>query len=186
MSTLPTPFYSEIFTISSHHPFTIPHQYAGRFPKGEIPMMATVAYTDYALQQFFEEAKKQPWYNNTLFILTADHPGPPNPGSFFYQNQIGAHATWLLLYKPNGQFKGTSDMVVQQSDIMPTVLDYIGYTGKYTAFGNSVFDSLAHILHLIFMQVNICCSIVISCCNTMEILYWDYTIIKMTVCLLKI
>ncbi|MBK7110439.1 MAG: hypothetical protein IPH61_15290 [Bacteroidetes bacterium] len=48
-----------------------------------------------------------------------------------------------LLYKPNGQFKGTSDMVVQQSDIMPTVLDYIGYTGKYTAFGNSVFDSLA-------------------------------------------
>ncbi|MBP9549439.1 MAG: LTA synthase family protein [Chitinophagales bacterium] len=143
MSTLPTPFYSEIFTISSHHPFTIPHQYAGRFPKGEIPMMATVAYTDYALQQFFEEAKKQPWYNNTLFILTADHPGPPNPGSFFYQNQIGAHATWLLLYKPNGQFKGTSDMVVQQSDIMPTVLDYIGYTGKYTAFGNSVFDSLA-------------------------------------------
>lgn len=143
MSTLPTPFYSEIFTISSHHPFTIPPQYIGRFPKGQIPMLATVAYTDYALQQFFEEAKKQPWYNNTLFILTADHPGPPNPGSFFYQNQIGAHATWLLLYKPNGQFKGTSDMVVQQSDIMPTVLDYIGYTGKYTAFGNSVFDSLA-------------------------------------------
>ncbi|HET8963333.1 MAG TPA: sulfatase-like hydrolase/transferase [Chitinophagales bacterium] len=143
MSTLPTPFYSEIFTISSHHPFTIPPQYIGRFPKGQIPMMATVAYTDYALQQFFEEAKKQPWYNNTLFILTADHPGPPNPGSFFYQNQIGAHATWLLLYKPNGQFKGKSDMVVQQSDIMPTVLDYIGYTGKYTAFGNSVFDTLA-------------------------------------------
>lgn len=143
MSTLPTPFFSEIFTISSHHPFTIPPQYIGRFPKGQIPMMATVAYTDYALQQFFEEAKKQPWYNNTLFILTADHPGPPNPGSFFYQNQIGAHATWLLLYKPNGQFKGTSDLVVQQSDIMPTVLDYIGYTGKYTAFGNSVFDTLA-------------------------------------------
>lgn len=143
MSTLPTPFFTEIFTISSHHPFTIPKQYIGKFPKGEIPMMETVAYTDYALRRFFEAAKKQPWYNNTLFILTADHPGPPNPGSYFYQNQVGAHATWLLIYKPNGQFKGTSDMVVQQSDIMPTVLDYIGYSGNYTAFGNSVFDTVA-------------------------------------------
>ena len=143
MSTLPTPFYSEIFTISSHHPFTIPKQYTGRFPKGPIPMMETVAYSDHALRMFFEEAKKQPWYNNTLFILTADHPGPPMPGSFFFQNQVGAHATWLLLYKPNGQFSGTSNLVVQQTDIMPTVLDYIGYTGTYTAFGNSVFDTLA-------------------------------------------
>ncbi|MBK7110438.1 MAG: hypothetical protein IPH61_15285 [Bacteroidetes bacterium] len=64
MSTLPTPFYSEIFTISSHHPFTIPHQYAGRFPIGEIPMMATVAYTDYALQQFLKKQK------NNLGITT--------------------------------------------------------------------------------------------------------------------
>lgn len=143
MSSLPTPFFSEIFTISSHHPFTIPKQYTGKFPKGPIPMMETVAYSDYALRQFFEVAKQQPWYNNTVFILTADHPGPPMPGSFFYQNQVGAHATWLLLYKPNGQFTGTNEMVVQQTDIMPTILDYVGYTGAYTAFGNSVFDTIS-------------------------------------------
>ena len=141
MSTLPTPFYSQIFTISSHHPFTVPQQHIGKFPKGEIPMLEVVAYADYALKKFFEEAAKQPWYQNTLFIITADHPGPPLPESEFYQEQVGAHSTWMVLYKPNGQFKGTSEMIVQQSDIMPTVLDYIGYRGKFMAFGSSVFDT---------------------------------------------
>lgn len=143
MSNLPKPFFTEIFTISSHHPFTVPKEHIGEFPKGEIPMLEVVGYADYALQQFFEEAKKQPWYNNTLFILTADHPGPPLPNAEYYQEQIGAHATWMILYKPNGQFKGATDMVVQQTDIMPTVLDYIGYNGNFMAFGNSVFDESA-------------------------------------------
>ncbi|HMZ88420.1 MAG TPA: sulfatase-like hydrolase/transferase [Chitinophagales bacterium] len=143
MTTLKAPFYSEIFTISSHHPFTVPAQHVGQFPKGPIPMLEVVGYADYALQQFFEEAKKQPWYNNTLFIITADHPGPPLPEHEFYQEQVGAHSTWLLMYKPNGQFKGVNSEVVQQSDIMPTVLDYVGYKGKYMAFGNSIFDTTA-------------------------------------------
>lgn len=143
MSTLKAPFYSEIFTISSHHPFTVPPQHIGEFPKGKIPMLEVVAYADYALREFFKEAAKQPWYNNTLFILTADHPGPPLPEHEFYQEQVGAHSTWMVLYKPNGEFKGTSDMVVQQTDIMPTVLDYIGYRGKFMAFGNSIFNKSA-------------------------------------------
>lgn len=141
MSAIDTPFFSEIFTISSHHPFTVPKEHIGQFKKGPIPMLEVVGYADYALQQFFEEAKKQPWYDNTLFILTADHPGPPIPGDEFYQNQVGAHSTWFLMYRPDGQFSGCTDMVMQQSDIMPTVLDYIGYHGKYTAFGNSMFDT---------------------------------------------
>lgn len=106
-------------------------------------MLEVVGYADYALQQFFAEAAKQPWYDNTLFILTADHPGPPLPEHEFYQEQIGAHSTWLLLYKPNGQFSGVNEMVVQQTDIMPTVLDYVGYDGKFMAFGNSVFNTAA-------------------------------------------
>lgn len=143
MTEFKEPFYTEIFTISSHHPFTIPEQHIGKFPKGPIPMLEAVAYADYALKQFFEEAKKQPWYNNTLFIITPDHPGPPIPGDEFYQNQVGAHSTWMLLYKPDNAFTGTNGIVVQQSDIMPTVLDYAGYTGKYMAFGNSIFDTTA-------------------------------------------
>ncbi|MBK9456691.1 MAG: sulfatase-like hydrolase/transferase [Bacteroidetes bacterium] len=97
-------------------------------------MLEVVAYGDYALRKFFEEAKKQPWYENTLFILTADHPGPPLPEHEFYQEQVGAHSTWMVVYKANGEFHGTSEMTVQQTDIMPTVLDYVGYRGKYYGF----------------------------------------------------
>ena len=141
MSTLKPPFYSQIFTISSHHPFTVPPQHKGQFKKGVIPMLEVVGYADYALKQFFAEAKKQPWYNNTLFILTADHPGPPLPEHEFYQEQVGSHSTWMLIYKPNGQFQGVNDKVTQQTDIPATVLDYIGYTGKFMAYGKSVFDT---------------------------------------------
>ena len=67
------PFCSSVFTLSSHHPFTIPQQYIGLFPKGDIPMHECVAYTDFALKRFFNEAKKSSWYENTIFIITADH-----------------------------------------------------------------------------------------------------------------
>ncbi|MBC8046259.1 MAG: LTA synthase family protein [Fimbriimonadaceae bacterium] len=144
MTNFQQPFFTEIFTISSHHPFTVPKEYKGKFKKGPIPMLEVVGYADYALEQFFIEAKKQPWFNNTLFILVPDHPGPPIPGDAFYQNQVGAHSSWMLLYKPDGEFTGTTDMVVQHSDILPTVLDYAGYKGKYMAFGNSIFDTTAH------------------------------------------
>ena len=142
MSTLPEPFYSQIFTISSHHPYTMPQQYIGKFPKGPIPMCEVVGYSDMALRKFFEEAKKQPWFENTLFILTADHNGPPTPGNDFYKNQVGAHSTWMLMYKPDGSFSGTTNMTAQQTDIMPTVLDYVDYDGPYCAFGTTVFDTI--------------------------------------------
>lgn len=107
-------------------------------------MLEVVAYTDMALQKFFQTASEQPWFENTLFILTADHNGPPTPGNDFYKNQVGAHSTWMLLYKPDGTFKGTSDMTAQQTDIFPTILDYVGYNGPYCAFGTSVFDTIAN------------------------------------------
>ena len=47
----------------------------------------------------------------------------------FYKNQVGAHSTWMLMYKPDGSFSGTTNMTAQQTDIMPTVLDYVDYDG---------------------------------------------------------
>ena len=68
------PFCSAVFTISSHHPYKLPKRYAGVFPEvqGE-PMVRCIGYTDFAVGRFFETAKKQAWYSNTLFVLTADH-----------------------------------------------------------------------------------------------------------------
>lgn len=42
-------------------------------PTGDDPLFETVAYSDYAIQRFFEKAEKQPWFKNTLFVITADH-----------------------------------------------------------------------------------------------------------------
>lgn len=141
MTQLPQPFLSEIFTISSHHPYTLPKEYQGVFPKGEIPMMEVVGYSDHALRQFFATASQQPWFSETLFILTADHNGLPAPSSAFYKNQIGAHSTWMLLYHPNGDYSGSTDMVAQQTDIFASVLDYAGYEGPYFGFGQSVWHT---------------------------------------------
>ena len=67
------PFMTSVFTASSHHPYNVPAEYQGRFPEGKLPMHKCIGYTDYALRRFFESASKQPWFANTLFVLTADH-----------------------------------------------------------------------------------------------------------------
>jgi phosphoglycerol transferase MdoB-like AlkP superfamily enzyme len=58
-----------VFTASSHHPFKIPEKYNGKFKKGKIQMHEPIQYTDYAIKKYFETAKKQPWFNNTIFVL---------------------------------------------------------------------------------------------------------------------
>ena len=73
MNNIQEPFVTSVFTASSHHPFNIPERYSEQFKGGEDPFLKCVQYTDYSLRRFFEYAKKQDWYNNTLFVITADH-----------------------------------------------------------------------------------------------------------------
>ena len=72
-NTFKQPFTACVFTLSAHHPYTIPNHLKGKFPKGPKPILETIAYADYALKKFFESASNSSWYNNTLFIITADH-----------------------------------------------------------------------------------------------------------------
>lgn len=53
-------------------------EYKGKFDKGTLPIHESIGYADYLWRCFFEKAKKESWYNNTLFIITADHTGPSN------------------------------------------------------------------------------------------------------------
>ena len=73
ISTFRQPFIASVFTVSSHHPFKVPEQYKDRFPKGPAPILEVIGYTDNALRKFFSQASLQPWFRNTLFVLTADH-----------------------------------------------------------------------------------------------------------------
>ncbi|WP_018628239.1 LTA synthase family protein [Niabella aurantiaca] len=137
LSSFPQPFFSGIFSVSSHHPFKVPKQYEGRFKKGPLPVMECISYTDMALQKFFDKARRQPWFNNTLFVISADHATVSYHPE--YQNAWGDIAIPIILYAPgDSSFRGTHPGVIQQLDIMPTVLGYLHYNKPYLAFGENV------------------------------------------------
>lgn len=135
MSTFKQPFFTSIFSISSHSPYTIPEKYKGKFPKGTTKIQESIAYSDYALQQFFETAKKQPWYKNTLFVITADHTSS-EPTEKKYENNVGKFRIPILFFNPgNPGFAGVSYKNMQQIDIMPSIIDLLHIKTKMVTFG---------------------------------------------------
>src|SRR5699024_4096127 len=138
-STFKVPFFTTFFSLSSHHPFKVPEKYADKFPKGNLPVQEVIGYTDHALRKFFDTARQQSWCENTLFILCADHATV----SYYpeYQTTLGGYSIPIVFYYPGGELKGVSDKIVQQIDIMPTVLNYLNYDESYLAFGFDAFSS---------------------------------------------
>lgn len=136
ISTFKEPFFSSVFTISSHQPFIMPKKHKGKFPKGTTEIHETLGYSDYALRRFFEEAKKQEWYKNTLFVFTADHTGAFGKGK--YKTNIGKFMVPIFFFDPsNPEFKGTSEKNFQQIDILPSILDYLHLKDNVVSFGKS-------------------------------------------------
>jgi len=138
-SEMKQPFVNAFFSLSSHHPYSLPKEYQGKFPKGELPIHESIGYADYALRCFFEKAKKTEWYKNTLFVITADHTGPAS--TIYYNTKSGMFRVPIVFYHPGSDLKGWSDRVTQQTDIIPGILDYLHYDEPFTAFGNSMFDT---------------------------------------------
>ena len=133
------PFFAEIFTLSSHHPYPVPEKYKNKFKEGTLPIHRSIEYADYALAQFFKTAQKMPWFSNTLFVITADHTSEAS--HLYYQNNLGIFSIPILFYKPDSILHNFSNTVTQQIDIMPSIMDFINYDKSYLSFGNSVFDS---------------------------------------------
>jgi len=132
------PFLSGLFTISSHHPFILPKKHEGKFD-GPTPMHKTVRYTDYAVKQFFEKAKNEKWFDNTLFVITADHTF--HSANNYYHSKVGRYDIPIVFYHNKGALPELRTELTQQIDIFPSVLDYLGYNKPFYAFGNSVFDN---------------------------------------------
>lgn len=133
------PFFSSIFTLSSHFPYTLPKGYENKYPKGQHEIMELVAYSDDMLKAFFESIKDKEWYKNTLFVITADHTAQPIDN--FYKSKIGKYAIPLVLFSPDGNLKGIDSTVSSHVDIMPTVLEYAQLKGTYFTHGTSLLDS---------------------------------------------
>ncbi|WP_160070183.1 LTA synthase family protein [Sphingobacterium bovisgrunnientis] len=136
---LPQPFFAGFFSLSSHHPFKVPEKYNGKFPKGPLVVHEPVGYSDYALKQFFAKAVKSPWFKNTLFVICADHATVSHLPE--YLTAPNSFAIPIVFYHPGNNLKGLSDKLVQQIDILPTVLNYLNYPKPYFSFG---FDALAN------------------------------------------
>ncbi|TZF99868.1 LTA synthase family protein (plasmid) [Chryseobacterium panacisoli] len=132
------PFMTTVFTASSHHPFKIPEKYNGKFKKGKIEIHEPMQYTDYAIKQYFETAKKQPWYNNTIFVFTGDHTNQVYYPE--YERAMNRYAVPLIFYSPNPEYqlKGVSQEIAQQADIYPTLADLIGYNKPIRSWGRSL------------------------------------------------
>ena len=136
---LEEPFFSTFFSLSSHEPFYVPEKYKGVFPMGDVQMHQVIGYSDNALKLFFDSAKNEPWFENTLFIITADH---TNQFWYpFYSSPINRFAIPILFYHPNGSFKGVNDELTHQMDIFPSIVDLVGYDKPINSWGRSLFSN---------------------------------------------
>jgi phosphoglycerol transferase MdoB-like AlkP superfamily enzyme len=132
------PFFSTIFTVTSHEPYVVPADFKNKLPKGTNPIHQPVGYTDYAFKKFFEAAKKQPWFENTIFIITADHCNLVNYHEEYYNKIMNRLAVPILFYSPKYKLKGESNELAQHIDIFPTVMDIIGYNKPFRSWGRSL------------------------------------------------
>ncbi len=132
------PFYKTVFTLSNHHPYSLPPNEIGKYAECTLPIHKTVRYTDEALREFFSTANKQSWFKNTVFIITADHSAENEKA--YYQSSQGKYEIPLIVFDArleNG-FEALPDTMatVQQLSIMPMILNMIGVNNAYFSFGS--------------------------------------------------
>ncbi len=140
MSSMQQPFMTAVFTASSHHPFAVPSHYRQMLHEDGHPMYTCIRYADLSLQRFFETARRQPWYDNTLFVITADHTNISERQE--YGTDIGCYKVPVVIYDPQGKLpQGVQAGIAQQIDIMPTILGLLGYSHPYIAFGKDLFHT---------------------------------------------
>lgn len=137
MSEMKQPFVTSVFTATSHTPFALPDRYKGKFAPGNDPMEPCIEYSDNALRQFFNKARQQAWFDNTLFVITADHTS--HHYKPFYNTEFGHYLVPIIFYAPgHPEMRGyVTHRIVQQIDIMPSVLTFLGYDKPYIAFGRN-------------------------------------------------
>jgi phosphoglycerol transferase MdoB-like AlkP superfamily enzyme len=142
LRTQKQPFMATLFTLSSHDPYQLPEKYKKRFTGGPLPIHKTVQYSDSALRLFFNYAKTQPWYSNTIFVITADHTSQTHYPE--YSKEINRFAVPILFYSANPAYglKGTRTDLASQMDIYPSVADLIGYNKPFRSWGRSLISNL--------------------------------------------
>ncbi len=142
MSTLPQPFIAGWFTINAHGPFTVPTDWnADGYKSEHRTVQQSMEYTDRALRHFFNIAKEQPWFDNTVFVITGDHGCRELKHTKYDTPYIKYHIPFIV-YTPDGSVKPSEveGRVMSQIDIAPTLLHIMGYDKPFVSLGTDLFD----------------------------------------------
>ena len=124
----------------------MPQRYEGKFPEGTLPIHKCIGYSDYALRRFFNRMKQYPWFENTLFVFTADHTNASQYAE--YQTDAGLFEVPIAFYcAGDSTLRGISHTPVAQTDVMPTILAYLHNEQPFVAFGADALaaDSLHYV-----------------------------------------
>jgi phosphoglycerol transferase MdoB-like AlkP superfamily enzyme len=129
------PFLAHIMTTSNHRPYTYPD---GRI---DIPSPGkregAVKYTDYAIGHFIDQARATPGFDDTLFVIVADHCASAAGKT---KLPVAGYHIPLIFYAPALLAPGRDDRLASQIDIPPTLLDVLGLPGDDHFFGLSLFE----------------------------------------------
>ena len=123
------PFFATLLTISNHPPYVIPEWFK---PKTKEPETQIVEYADWAIGNFLSKARKQSWYNNTVFVILADH--GKLVGKVSGELPESYNHIPLLIFGPGVENKRV-DKLANQVDLMPTLMSLLGISYQYDGFG---------------------------------------------------
>lgn len=131
----PQPFLALLFSLTPHDPYTLPADRAAAYAPyaHETGYQRCLRYSDASLGEFMDHARRQPWFADTLFIVTADHTRFAPPNSY-----VDAFRVPLLLYAPAFIPPGVRDTLGSHVDILPTVLDVLDVPARHASMGRSL------------------------------------------------
>lgn len=143
VDTLDKPFAAVVYTLSSHHPYTLPKGF--ELPKESYLWSGfekTVYYTDCALRDFFAEAATKPWFDSTMFVITSDH---ANTEHYLpeYSNIWGMYSIPIAFYMPSRIPALRCKELAQQTDLNLSILSALDINDTVFSFGRNLFDTLS-------------------------------------------
>lgn len=127
------PFHEFIMTTSNHRPYTYPEDRVA-IPSGT-GRYGAVAYTDYAIGEFIRKASTRPWFDNTVFIIVADHcSGSARKAEL----DVSKYQIPAIFYAPGLIEPGWNTTLCSQIDVLPTMFGFLNWEWKATSFGQDV------------------------------------------------
>ena len=127
------PFYFFVMTTSNHRPYTFP---AGRIDLDQGTRISAVKYTDYAIGEFVREASSRPWFNDTIFVLIADHTASSAGKA---ELDIVRYRIPMIIWAPkiiDGPRR--VDTLSSQIDLPPTLFSLLGWSWSGPFFGKDI------------------------------------------------